>query len=97
MPGLVSMGTPQGLGWLGLWKAPVREKVEGGLGDLWGEKSRPSGCLSWLWSSIPGEDMEAQDWVHMFICRLEKETTPLSSAACNRPQPGLDHNPEESR
>lgn len=30
VPGLVSMGAPQGLGWLGLWKAPVKERVEGG-------------------------------------------------------------------
>lgn len=37
VPGLVSMGAPQGLGWLGLWKAPVKARGEGGLGDLWGE------------------------------------------------------------
>lgn len=57
MPGLVSMAVPQGLGWLGLWKAPANERVEGGLGALPGEKSRPGGCLSWPWCSIPGEDM----------------------------------------
>ncbi|XP_030699059.2 proline-rich protein 29 [Globicephala melas] len=30
VPGLVSMGVPQGLGSPGLWKSPVKERVEGG-------------------------------------------------------------------
>lgn len=25
VPGLVSLGTPQGLGWPGLWKAPAKD------------------------------------------------------------------------
>lgn len=30
VPGLVSMGVPQGLDSPGLWKSPVKERVEGG-------------------------------------------------------------------
>lgn len=30
VPGLVSMEVPQGLGSPGLWKSPVKERVEGG-------------------------------------------------------------------
>lgn len=47
MPGLVSMGSPQGLGWLGLWTALVKKGIEGVFADIGERSSGLVGCPSW--------------------------------------------------